>query len=223
MLRANLPIFLVSLSGTFPLILNALPFWNILFVNNFHPRICHAHFVMLLNVKKIISNSLDFSFCSPGLFIQSLTNDHFGACCISLLGAGLHWRALSRKPGCSTCRVHILQPLIPCTSPLCRRLVPCTSPASVANWVSLPGTHPWRASCAWSVISETQPPIDNFPPINCALFLSFNLRHAINCDLLHLGTCLCLSWRKHSRSCGEKLDSQNGMVPGSRTIRNARS
>lgn len=96
-------------------------------------------------------------------------------------------------------------------------------PLSVANWVSLPGTHPWRASCAWSVISETQPPIDNFPPINCALFLSFNLRHAINCDLLHLGTCLCLSWRKHSRSCGEKLDSQNGMVPGSRTIRNARS
>lgn len=46
-----------------------------------------------------------------------------------------------------------------------------------------------------------------FPPINCASFLSFNLRHAINCDLLRLGTCLGLRWRQYSGSCGAARQS----------------
>lgn len=47
-----------------------------------------------------------------------------------------------------------------------------------------------------------------FPPINCASFLSFNLRHAINCDLLRLGTCLGLRWRQHSGNCGAARQSK---------------
>lgn len=82
---------------------------------------------------------------------------------------------------------------------------------SVTEGVFLPGTQTWHASCAQSVMVRDSLTKWQFPPINCASFLSFNLRHAINCDLLRLGTCLGLRWEAvHWKMWRSWLDSQNG-------------
>lgn len=159
---------------------------------------------------RIICNSLDFSFHSLDLvsLFSPWSMTILGPTPLPCWGPSCPESPFRGSPVCRRCGVCILKPPVPCTRQLCGKIVPRTSPLSVMDWVCLSGKHPWRVSCARNVMSKTHPPTDNFPPINCALFLSFNLRHAINCDLLHLGTCLCLSRRKHSRSCGEVRQSK---------------
>lgn len=48
--------------------------------------------------------------------------------------------------------------------------------------------------------------------------MSFNLRHAISCDLLHWA-CVCVCDEGSTVETAEKLDNQNGMMPGSGTAR----
>lgn len=88
-----------------------------------------------------------------------------------------------------------------------RKVVPCTSPQCHGLNLLAWNTH---LVCILCTRCNERDSFTNwqFPPINCALFLSFNVRHAVNCELLHLGTCLCLRWREHSGSWGEARQSQ---------------
>lgn len=158
-------------------------------------------FSCIINYGKVISYSLDFSFNDQNLVSLFSPLSMSVLVLIVPIIQGPVLNILVEKAVYATISVllSIVKNFIVWTDCSAERLchVP---PLSVTGWIFLPETQAWHVFCAWSVMSGTHSPTDNFPPINCALFLSFNLRHAINCDLLHLGTCLCLRWRKHAEA-----------------------
>lgn len=74
-------------------------------------------------------------------------------------------------------------------------------------------THTWCTSCAWSIMSEMHSPTDNFPPINCALF--FLSIWDMQLAVIYCTWARVCVWDEGSPvEAAEKLDNQNGMMPG---------